>query len=216
MARIKEYFLENLRIKLVSIVMAVIIWLAITSIGEERKSLYSPIVVSGLKGNYTLVRVDPEGVFVTLRGPIVSLRNVTERDLRVNISAFYLTPGYHSYNVEKKDIIVPRGLKVEEVHPHSVMIEVDRLTKRKVKVIPKISEDIEKGYVIYDYSPKYVEIEGAERVLSLMGSLEVVIEREKLDKSGEEIQVPLKLHNPGIKSVLPEHITVKIGRRGQR
>lgn len=213
---IDRYILSNLKIKLISIAMAIIIWLAVTSIGEERKSIYIPVFISGLKKDYTLVRVDPEGIFLTLRGPIASFRNLNEREFKVTLNAQNLSPGNHSYIIEKKDVSVPRGLKIEDIHPHSVTVDIDRLVRKRVKLALRLAEDIERDYSLQYYSPKYVELEGAERVLSFMSSIDLTIDRETLERFGEEADIPIRIHNPGIKRVSPEFVAVKIARRVSR
>jgi len=213
MGSLKSYLFSDLRLKLASILIALVIWLAITSIGEDKENLYVPISPKGLKKDLVLLKIDPEGVFLTVRGAISELRTLKKRELKIDIYLSNFGEGQHVYHIEKKNLLLPKGIKIEEIHPDKVTVEVDRIIKKKLRVKLKLKEGIEEKYRVWDYQPKLVEVEGAKKTLESRTFIETVPPDKEIE--GQKAEVTLKLNTEGmiVRNVLPPNVRVTLVKR---
>lgn len=208
-----EYLISNLKLKIVSLLIALFIWLAITTIGENRENIYVPIVVTGLKKDTILVKLDPEGVFVKVKGAISDLKNLRKNELKVNVHLAELSEGYHTYHIEKKNVVLPKGIKIEEIHPDTVTVELDKLVKKRFKVVLKMNDNVSKNYSVQYYHPKYVEVEGAEKTLARSTDIETLPLKVNTEGKEAELTVGLNTEKMVIKSIVPPAVKVKLIRR---
>ncbi|MCS7280949.1 MAG: CdaR family protein [Desulfobacterota bacterium] len=215
MRSIKRRLLSNLRLKIISVIIAIIVWLAITTIGEDRESVYVPIVAQGLRKDTIVTKLEPEGVFVTVRGPIGELKSLNKSELKVKINLGEYGEGHHTYHIEKKNVILPKGLKLEDIRPDTVSFELDRVVKKRMKVIVRLSDDLEKKYSVLDYTPRFVEVEGAEKALGSKGEIETHPPKGRLEAKEEEIELLLNTNGMIIKNIFPSTVKVKLVRRGE-
>jgi len=127
MISFRDLILHNFWLKLFSIALATVIWLAIyKSIHNENKALISeyirvPVTVITAPGDKRAFRVTPEEVVVVAVGKDDALLRATRKDIRVNLD---LT-GFHarSATLQQLQAQAPPDIKVLGLEPSSVDVE---------------------------------------------------------------------------------------------
>ena len=75
---IKKIFLENLHLKILSLLVAFLMWLNVTSQRQTHLEVYSYIDIINLKDNIEIEAIEPERVKIILEG---TKKNIDEFDI---------------------------------------------------------------------------------------------------------------------------------------
>lgn len=123
--RVRDLFIDNLSYKLVSLVIALILWLTI--LGRRDFTLSKNIDVEVVLGaSQTLISQSADSVKVKLSGPRTALRKFMDSNnaqfIAVDISK--RGAGDFEIDVPAGKIDVPFGVKVQSIKPKSVRIKV--------------------------------------------------------------------------------------------
>jgi len=87
---------------------------------EGGQTVQRPVTFQGLRETLTAV-ARPSQVDVILSGPLPRLQSLTIQDVKVIADLFGLEPGVHKV---KPTVVVPEGLRVENVLPDTVEVEI--------------------------------------------------------------------------------------------
>ncbi|MCX7872685.1 MAG: CdaR family protein [Verrucomicrobiae bacterium] len=129
---IQKALTKNLSLKVISLLLAIMIWFAIyafqhdirfgKSLMEQTRSFPNhPITVMKTAADVNSYRVVPSDVDVVLRGPPQIMESLTEHDIEVYIN---LTDVVDAEKIEKKVIVIPpENVKVVDIKPSVVRIE---------------------------------------------------------------------------------------------
>lgn len=158
---------NNLMLKIISVVLAIGLWLYVYTSDYTEMSFNVPVKVVNLNEN--LVAINESGlVNVVLRGPNFSLKSISFNDIKINVDGSNFEVGKMSYRIRLNEIKVPAGITVIKVEPSEIHFTIDKLIKKKVKVNPTFIGEPLKGYKVESVkvNPEYVELQGSERLLS--------------------------------------------------
>ena len=164
--------LENWRVKLASILIAILFWFAVVTEGDFEYEVDLPIVATDIPRGKTLIQPLPETVRVRLEGRgKAMLALLFYRDARVIIDC----GGIHR---SRRVAVTPqmvepprrRGVIVarEILYPDSVWIGLSLLKSKRVPVIPSVTLHTVAGYIIaapISLRPDSIIVEGAEEVV---------------------------------------------------
>jgi hypothetical protein len=128
---LRQLILHNFWLKLFSVAMATVIWLAIHySIHEEvntNQSLRSeyirvPISVKTVIGDKRVFRLTPDEVVVTAVGEDDALLRATRKDIRVNLDLTY----FNTKEPTTKELVAdaPTDIKVLAISPPAVEVKL--------------------------------------------------------------------------------------------
>jgi YbbR domain-containing protein len=87
---------------------------------EGGQTVQRPVTFQGLNATWWAI-ASPSQVDVILSGPLPRLQSLTIRDVKVIVDLFGLPPGTHKV---KPTVVVPEGLRVENVLPETVEVEI--------------------------------------------------------------------------------------------
>ena len=125
---VRELLLHNFAWKLVSLVLAVLVWFTLQS-GVQRQLRPSDlrtfsrleITVMTTAGDERSFRVEPSTVAVTVNGDTCSMRNLRASDVQVFVN---LTEILDAKVLRKKiQVYVPPGINVVEIDPPEVSVQ---------------------------------------------------------------------------------------------
>jgi len=125
---VRELLLHNFAWKLVSLVLAVLVWFTLQS-GVQRQLRPSDlrtfsrleITVMTTAGDERSFRVEPSTVAVTVNGDTGSMRNLRASDVQVFVN---LTEILDAKVLRKKiQVYVPPGINVVEIDPPEVSVQ---------------------------------------------------------------------------------------------
>ena len=168
--RFLSVFTTNLGTKLISVIIAVVLWVIV--LGSRNVEVTKEVPLEVITPAELVPANDvPEKIAFRLSGPKAFLRTILDRHeepIRVNLSGS--KPGLVTYRFFSDNIRVPIGVKVLSINPTAILIKLDLIKKRDVPVRIELRGAPPDGYrlVRSEVKPTVVRIKGAEtRVDSL-------------------------------------------------
>jgi len=209
---VRKYIINDWKLKGLSVVLAVILWFAISHVGESKLSVSVPIFPANLEKDFMIKSMDTEDVLVMISGPVSALKNLRPKDVKVPLDLGELKNGSHIVNIQKTDIVVPRGIEVEAVKPGYVVIEIERTLEKRLKTIVKLDNKWKALYSVKSWYPQYVIIEGPKVSIEKIEAIDTVAIDGNFMAAEEELDVALDTKGLLIRKVRPETIRVIIRR----
>ena len=121
----RNIILRNFGWKLLSLALAVVIWLTIKALSAEQGQtekmfLTVPIQIVSSPADVQTFRVDPTTVNVTLKGRPGAINRLTEREIRVLVDV--TSADMHQSFRRHVDVAVPNGITVVRFEPTEVQL----------------------------------------------------------------------------------------------
>jgi hypothetical protein len=209
---VRKYIINDWKLKGLSLVLAVILWFAISHVGESKLSVSVPVLPANLEKDFMIKSMDTEDVLVMTSGPVSVLKKLRSKDVRVPLDLGELKSGRHIVNIQKTDIVVPKGVKVEAVKPDYIEIEVERTLEKRLKTVVKLDNKWKALYSVKSWYPQYVTVEGPKVSIEKIEAIDTVPIDGNFMAAEEELDVALDTKGLLIRKVRPETIRVIIRR----
>jgi YbbR domain-containing protein len=211
--RIWQLFTANLGTKLISVAIAVVLWMIV--LGSRNVEATKDIPLEVITPSDVVPANDiPDHISFRLSGPKAFLRTVLDRKeepIRVNLAG--AKPGLVTYRFFSDNIRVPIGVKVLTISPTSVLIKLEYLKKRDVPVKLELRGAMPDGFRIArtEVKPDTVRIKGAESRVDGLSELvttpvDVSNLRQSLDR---EVPLDLSRYNVQLDGPLP-HVLIEV------
>lgn len=159
---------KNVVPKLVSIILAVILWGYLTSSESGDVKFKLPVNYRNLDQALTVSRLSNKYVMVRIKGRKDELKNVNSKNIKVFVDLSAARIGeFNSFPVQVEKTDLPEELEVD-VNPQEIKLFVERKIFRNILIIPRYSGDPDKGFVLgrIKVNPEYVRIAGSASLLS--------------------------------------------------
>ena len=167
-----EALVRNWPLKLLSVLLAFALWVAVTSEGVIVQDFTVPVEIA-LRNGLTLVGPYPNNGEVRLRGPETVLRRIDplrhEMELLVDLSE--ATPGERTVQLQGDDVIgVPRGVEVAQITPNRLSLVVAEALTREIPVAVSFLGEPPSGYHFYGAraTPETLTIDGPKAQVEAM------------------------------------------------
>lgn len=160
-------------IKLLSLALAAILWVYVSSIQQKERFLTVPVEVRNVSEDYLLSSELPEFVQLILRGRDESLSLVNEGDVVAYIDLEMNSEGETKKIVKVERRGIPRGVSIKEISPRLIDVKLDQAIRKSVKVVPVIVTDLPHGYSFEKFliEPPSVEIQGPATLITTVESV---------------------------------------------
>jgi YbbR domain-containing protein len=212
MKPLKDYILKDFKLKALSLILAAMLWFAISNIGESKMTISVPVVAENMGKELTIEKMGADAVLVTINGPISILKNLRARDIRVTVNLSGMKEGTHVFSLAKNNVTAPKGIKVEEVRPDYIAVSMDRTVEKRLKVVVILDENWVKTYAIKSWYPQYVKVEGPAAVLKDKDVIETLPVNGAFRRKEEEVDILLASKGMGITKMKPETVKVRLRR----
>ncbi|MCX5813036.1 MAG: CdaR family protein [Proteobacteria bacterium] len=209
---ITGYIFKDFKLKALSLVLASMLWLAVSYMGESRMSISVRISADKLSRDLIVSKIGAEEVLVTLNGPVSILKDIRARDVGVSLDLSNVKEGRYVYDLQKNNIRVPKGIQIEEVKPDYVVVEIDGTIEKRLKTIVKLEKKWMGMYSIKSWAPHYANAEGSRGALNNVDVIETVPTDGNFISEEETIDVPLDTKDLIIRKIKPDTIKVILRR----
>ncbi len=159
---------KNFIPKLVSIILAVILWGYLTSSESGDIKFKVPLTYKNLDQALTVSRLSNKYVMVKVTGRKDELKNVNSKNIKVFVDLSSARIGeFNSFRVQIERTDIPEELEVS-INPEEVKLFVEKKIFRNILIKPRHSGDPDKGYVLgkIKVSPEYVRIAGSASLVA--------------------------------------------------
>ncbi len=147
---LKDLLTRNWALKLLSFVLAVILWL--TVVPEEKisgeRTLSVPLETRNIPASMELVEKSVSTVDITVRATNRLLGQLTAADIEAVLDLKTATVAQEDYALDSSTVIVPPNAKAMRVFPNKVHIKLEKADEVEMEVTPSIVGQIGDGYVI--------------------------------------------------------------------
>lgn len=209
---LRRYIFHNIGLKLVSLLIAVLLWTAIARQPVAEIALNVPIEFVNAPANLEISSEAIPQIQVRLRGYSGVLRDMNASQIHASIDLSNARPGERTYDLPASRIHAPRDVEVEEVIPSQFRISFDTRATRTVEVSPRVIGTPAPGYHLQEVAvdPPNVSVSGPTRRLESLQS----VNTDPVDASGVIGRATFTTHayvsDPMLHLVTPStvHVTV--------
>jgi YbbR domain-containing protein len=153
---------ENWQLKILSVLLAVGLWLFVASAQRSEIALAVPVEYVGLEGPVTLDGPQRDTVEVQVRATRWSAARVTPASVRVRVEVGGLGEGENFVQLGPDNVEAPPGVRVSRVTPAWTTVRVVRAATKKVPVVAHVQGRPAPDHVLRQVvvTPATVEIRG--------------------------------------------------------
>jgi YbbR domain-containing protein len=210
----RKILFSNLGIKIISVILAVLMWIYVTYRGQSEIAVDAPISFKNVPKGMELLRVSAKSATLNLRGQERLLKSLRPMDINVVVDLSNARRGETTYYLDKNTVVVPGTTDIVRVEPTSVRVVLDEAAVKTLPVKASIVGAPDKGFKIVsvDVVPPAVTVRGAKTELSRIA----VLRTETIDVTGFDTDlretVRLNINGRNIKTATPE-VAVSIAIR---
>jgi YbbR domain-containing protein len=165
--------LHNLGLKLLSLGIAVLLWLAIAREPMAEVAITVPIEFHNAPDNLEISSESIPQVQVRERGPAGIVHNLGPAEVHAIIDLHSASTGEHTYDLAPARIRAPRDVETLQVIPSQFRISFDKRGDKKVPVQPRVIGSTAPGFRLgaVTVDPPTVNIAGPEKRVDAITSL---------------------------------------------
>lgn len=203
---------RNLGLKLLSICIAGLLWLAVAGDRVVERALRVPLEFQNLPGGLEMVGDAPEQVDVRLRGSSGVLSRLAAGEASAILDLRTARPGLRLFHLTVSQVNVPYGIDVVQVGPSTLRLQFETTGVRVVPVRPTIEGRPADGFEVVDVSPEpaTVEVIGPESALRRVQ--EAITEPVSVDGATRPVReiVTIGVADPDLRLRMPSTATVTV------
>ena len=95
----ESYIRKDWKLKLLSIVLAMMLWYTVSEVGEPKKDISVAISITNLAKDLVVMKTDPEKVTVTVSGRVSLLKDIKDSDIRLQVNLNGSKEGENIFNL---------------------------------------------------------------------------------------------------------------------
>jgi YbbR domain-containing protein len=158
----RQLFTQNLGWKLLSLLMAVGLWMAIAREPEVATSLSVPVEFKNMRDDLDISGNLPDRIFLELRGPSGRLTRDKLSTVAAVLDLSDAQPGVRTYNIRGRNLNLPAGVVFYRAVPSQLTLQFDQLMVKQEPVQPVfVNKPPSYRIVSQDFSPAQVRIRGS-------------------------------------------------------
>ncbi len=212
---VRDLFLENWGIKLISLVLALSLWFFVTSKGKTEVPLTVPIEIQNIPKGMTVVGDVVRYLEVRVQGPDRVMQDISMGKKVVCVLDLGMArAGDNTLRISPDDIRRPAGVSVTHLTPYEVRFTLEPLLRKTVRLVPVLHGDPRAGYRVAEVTvrPARVSAEGPSSVMRTLAVLRTM----PIDITGtsDDVTVEPRIDTEGKPIVLLERgISIRISLR---
>lgn len=140
--------IQHIGIKVVSVVLAVLLWLLVSGEQTVERALRVPLEFTNLPPQLELVGEPPAVVDVRVRGSSGTLSRVAAGELSAVLDVRTARTGDRLFHLTAEDVRAPFGVEVVQVSPASVSLSFEESLSKVVGVMARVEGEPAPGFVV--------------------------------------------------------------------
>jgi hypothetical protein len=163
---------QNLALKVVSVVLAALLWLIVSGEQTVERVLRIPLEYTNIPAQLELVGEPPTVVDVRVRGSSGALGRLSAGELAAVLDVRSPRPGQRLYHLTGSEVRAPFGVDIVQVTPSSIALFFERSSAKTVLVLPVLEGQPADGYLVDKVTadPPNVEVVGPASSLKSLSS----------------------------------------------
>ena len=170
---LRKYVFRNIGLKLLSLGIAVLLWLAVAREPMAEVMITVPIEFTNAPDNLEISSESIPQVNVRERGPAGTVHNLGPAEVHAVIDLRSASSGEHTYDLAPNRIRAPRDVQTLQVIPSQFRLSFDKRGTKTVKVEPRVIGSTAPGFRLEQVTvdPPTVGIAGPEKRVNEIDSV---------------------------------------------
>lgn len=212
---IREFFTQNWGLKLVSLVLALILWFSL--IPEEKtfqdKTLTVPLEIHNIPSEMVMVERPRGGIEVTIRAPRRLIPELSGSNVYAILDLRNASVNQTQYSLNRNMVFTPVGAEVKEIYPSLVELKLEMTKEIALQIDAVTTGNLPEGYelVKVEVEPPTILVKGPESKINE----DLKIQTRAVDITGYtesiNVETELILPNPDLSfSSITNKVIVKL------
>jgi YbbR domain-containing protein len=213
----KHWITHNWHLKIVSLVLAAMLWMVVANEASSEIGLEVPLEYRNIPPHLEITGDMTNIVQVRLRGSSNVIRDINAKDVSTIIDLSKMVPGDKMVPLTRQNVQAPFGAEVIRVNPSSVRFDLERTVTKTIPITPKFGQPPE-GYDVARVlvNPSTVEIEGPESHVNALAFIATIPIRLDRKTTTVEQTADLDVPDPQIRLQHPSPVSVRVELRRRR
>ncbi len=218
---LRRIFLDDWLMKLIALIITLALWFGVTGFRTPTtERLRSVSLQLRISNEMEIINSPIQEVDLVVTGDKRKIDQIRREDLIVQLDLTNAQSGDRVVQITPENVNVnfPTGVRLEEVQPSRISINLEMVEKREISVKAETGNNLPEGYEIYGISviPQKVPVRGP---ISYINSIDYIstdiidLENRTGDFTAEK--VPLNISNPKI-TIVDETVVDVFFRIGER
>jgi YbbR domain-containing protein len=168
----RRHIFHNLGLKIISLVIATGLWLAVSSEPTSEVAFNVAIVFQNMPEHLEISSESIPSAQVRVRGPERLVRRLQASDIHEEIDLTGTKAGERTFDLNKSQVSLPDKLEAVQIVPSQIHLIFDKRVSRMVPVRPRVTGTFVSGYSIAQIKsdPENVEIIGPQKSIDAVES----------------------------------------------
>ncbi|MBF0495829.1 MAG: hypothetical protein HQK58_04535 [Deltaproteobacteria bacterium] len=168
MTFLRKLFLQNLPLKILSVVLAFLLWGFVVGEKDSEVGVTVPLELVNVPADTAITNDIPADVSLRFKGPRNLVRNLSERGMIKTIDLKDMKPGVNTINLLPESFPVPRGLELIRVSPSSLIIYLERIITKRLRVMASLEGEPADNFAVTKVvvKPDSIIVSGSKSELS--------------------------------------------------
>src|SRR5438477_11115540 len=145
---VHRYVLHNIGLKLLSLTLAVGLWLAVTRDPVAEVGVEVPIEFHHIPENLEISSESIPQAQIRVRGPERMIHRLQPSDVHAEVDLSSVRPGEHTFDLTSQEVHKPHDLDVVQIIPSQFQLSFDTRLVRDVPIHPRVTGNFAAGYRI--------------------------------------------------------------------
>src|SRR5271156_2501454 len=141
----RRVLLDNIGTKLVSLLLAVLLWMAVARDPIAEVEIRVPIEFQNFPNGLEIDSTSSTEAQIRIRGPERAIHQLQAADVRAEINLATVRPGERTFDLNNQQIHVPQDLEVVQIIPAQFHLSFDERESRTVEVRPRVNGNFASG-----------------------------------------------------------------------
>ncbi|MEW6440759.1 MAG: CdaR family protein [bacterium] len=184
MQRLKELFVRNASLKVLSFFFAVSLWIFVNLKATAERVCQVPVRWQNIPSYLEITNAATDSIRVQVKGPQRILSNLDPMRIPVVLDLADAKVGLSNYQINEKMIPLPPGLSATVLLPDTIQFKFESIVEKEVPIQPHHAGDPGAGYSLdgIEVTPSRVKVLGAQSELQNLYR----VDTEPIDVSGRE------------------------------
>ncbi len=212
MDRLKNLFLQNIGLKLLSFFFALILWFYVNAKGIVEVNYVIPLEYHNLPSSLMMVGESVGYVDVRIRLREGFQNQAVSQQISAMVDLSEAKPGETVYYLNEKDIRVPSYMEITRISPRAIKVKLEPVVTKSVGVVAEVVGKPAEGVALksVEINPPMVTVEGAKGLVDRLQEVSTVpIDLNGASKTFSQA-VSLKLLGKEVRVVGQESVVVRL------
>jgi len=210
--RLLRRLFRNFGLKLLSITIALAMWLIVSGEQVVERGLRVPLEFQNLPDQLEVIGDPPGLVDVRVRGASGALSRLSTGDLVAVLDLRAARPGRRLFHLTADQVRSPFGIEVVQVSPSNVPISFELSGTKMIPVVPALEGEPARGYVVGQIRAQPATVEVVGPVSALKDLTEAITEPVSVAGADHTLheRVTIGVPDPGVRLRIPQNADVTI------